>query len=332
MIDIELCSKINFKKKIIQLDPDEFTREVKRITKEKNITQEQLFSQVEEKTGFSESKIKRWKSGATELIKWEDLESFCDASGAKMENLMSFNFEDKIFKTYIQAREVSENNLVSDDDKYCSKLKSLCEFFEYSDQYLRNLNIKFENVEKKINRLYQVSQKKCNEKIQRKKEEEAKEMEQKMTNEQNKRIQLEKKYKDNFDKYAFLGNNSIKFNFLLQLILAYVCSVALLKSDNIFNVMLLVLVIVLSLIFVVIKLFFRIKVKKIYFEEYEKRDSDFMLFSLAFPTITLLVLLINDFNEISSMYLNPCVDVVFIFLFLVEGLNFMKNIESVLKK
>ena len=131
MIDIELCCKVNFEKKIIEFNSDEFTNEIKRITKEKNITQEKLFSEVEEKTGFSESKVKRWKSGDTKLIKWDDLESFCDASDAKMENIMSFNFKDKIFNTYILAREVSKNNMVSEDEEYCGKLKSLCDFFEY---------------------------------------------------------------------------------------------------------------------------------------------------------------------------------------------------------
>lgn len=67
MIDIELCCKVNFEKKIIEFNSDEFTNEIKRITKEKNITQEKLFSEVEEKTGFSESKVKRWKSGDTKL-------------------------------------------------------------------------------------------------------------------------------------------------------------------------------------------------------------------------------------------------------------------------
>ena len=49
-----------------------------------------------------------------------------------------------------------------------------------------------------------------NEKIQREKEEEEKEMEQKIKDEQKKRMELEKKYKDNFDKYAFLGKDKIK--------------------------------------------------------------------------------------------------------------------------
>lgn len=331
MIDKELISKENYDGKIIEFNKDDFTKEIKRITREKNITQEQLFSIVEEKTSFSESKQKRWKAG-TGGIDWEDLEQFCDITGAKMENFMRSKFEDKIFEKYVQAREFSKNNLVSDDDEYCGKLKSLCDFFKYSDEHLKNLNIQFEKVEKNINRLYQDSQKKLNEKIQRKKEEEAKEMEQKIKDEQKKRMELEKNYKDNFDKYAFFGKEKIKFSYFLMFILAYVCSVVLLKSDNKLNIVFLILMITLSIIFVIIRLFFKIKVKKIYFDEYEKRDNDFMIFSLAFPTITLLVLIINDINKISTMYLNPCVDIVFIFLIIVEEINFLKNIDAILKK
>ena len=61
MIDRELCNEKNFVGKIIEFSSKEFTDEIKRITKENNITQELLFARVEEETGFSESKIKRWK-------------------------------------------------------------------------------------------------------------------------------------------------------------------------------------------------------------------------------------------------------------------------------
>ena len=63
MIDSELCNSQNYKNGIIEFDSKKFTEEVKKITKEKNINQEQLLNTLEENTGFSVSKIKRWKSG-----------------------------------------------------------------------------------------------------------------------------------------------------------------------------------------------------------------------------------------------------------------------------
>lgn len=147
-VDKDLLSKPNYDRKIIMFDSDKFTNEVKRITKERNITQDQLFSIVVEKLNFSESKQKRWKAGSVCKIDWEELQQFCFVTGAKMENIMSTNFEDKFFDIYIQAREVSENNKVSDTDEYCEELTFLVKYFDYSDQYLENLNVDFEKVKK----------------------------------------------------------------------------------------------------------------------------------------------------------------------------------------
>lgn len=333
MIDIELCSKINYEKKIIEFNSNEFTNEIKRITKKKNTTQQKLFGEVEEKTGFSESKVKKWKSGSTELKKWDDLVKFCKSTDAKMENIMVFNFKDKIFDTYIQAREISKNNLVSDDDEYCGKLKSLCDFFKYSDEHLKNLNIQFEKVEKNINRLYQDSYNKLNEKIQRKKEEEAKEMEQKIKDEQKKRMELEKNYKDNFNKYSFLGKGKIKFTYLLPCYFSYICSVILLGSPyDKFNVGFFVVVLILTLIFMFFRLFFKIKVKNEYYHNYEKRDNEFMVCFLIIPTITLLLMFTNFFNNTVSIYYNPFINAVFVSVSILEEIGFLKNIEYITAK
>lgn len=334
MIDIELCCKVNFEKKIIEFNSDEFTNEIKRITKEKNITQEKLFSEVEEKTGFSESKVKRWKSGDTKLIKWDDLESFCDASDAKMENIMSFNFKDKIFNTYILAREVSKNNMVSEDEEYCGKLKSLCDFFEYSDEYLKNLNIQFEKVEENINRLYHDSQKKLNEKVQRKKEEEEKEMEQKIKDEQKKRMELEKKYKNNFNKHAFLGKDKIKLQCMLPCISAYICSVAFLGANSIFNIVISVLVLMLFLIFIFANMFFKTVVKKEYYENYEDRDTHFLLCSMIFPVVTFLLMFFNSFEVNNDFFAKIyfIIDCVYILFAVFTEIVFLKNIDCLSRK
>ncbi len=334
MIDIELCSKINFEKKIIEFNSDEFTKEIKRITKKKNTTQEKLFGEVVEKIGFSESKFKKWKSGSTELIKWDDLVKFCESSDAKMENIMIFNFKDKIFDTYILAREVSKNNLISDDNEYCGKLKSLCDFFEYSDEHLKNLNIQFEKVEKNINRLYQDSQKKLNEKIQREKEEEEKEMEQKIKDEQKKRMELEKKYKDNFDKYAFLGKDKIKLQCMLPCISAYICSVAFLGANSIFNIVISVLALMLFLIFIFANMFFKTAVKKEYYENYEDRDTHFLLCSMIFPVVTFLLMFFNSFEVNNDFFAKIyfIIDCAYILFAVFTEIVFLKNIDCLSRK
>lgn len=328
MIDKELISKENYDGKIIEFNKDDFTKEIKRITREKNITQEQLFSIVEEKTSFSESKQKRWKAGIGG-IDWEDLEQFCDITGAKMENFMRSKFEDKIFEKYVQAREISKDNLVSDDDEYCSKLKSFCDFFKYSDEHLANLNIPFEKVEMNINRLYTDSHKKWNDKIQRKKEEEEKEMEQKMIDEQNKRMELEKKYKDNFNKHAFLGKERIKLQCMLPCISAYICSVAFLGVNSMFNIVFSVLTLMLLLTFIFINLIFKITVKKEYFENYEDRDTHFLLCSMIFPVVTFLLLFSNSF-EVKNVFFATIyflINCIYILFAIFTEIVFLKNIE-----
>lgn len=65
-----------------------------------------MFSFVEEKLKFSESKQKRWKAGKGGNVDWEDLQQFCFVTGIKIEDIMSTDFKDKIYGIYIQAREV----------------------------------------------------------------------------------------------------------------------------------------------------------------------------------------------------------------------------------
>lgn len=331
-VDKDLVSKQNYDKNIIKFDSKKFTYEVKKITKEKNITQEQLFSFVEEKLKFSESKQKRWKAGKGGNVDWEDLQQFCFVTGIKIEDIMSTDFKDKIYGIYIQAREVSENNKVSDTDEYCEKLKLLVEYFDYSDQYLENLNVDFEKVKSNIKKLYEISSQLRNERIERENEERIKIMKEKIRDEQIKRIEVERKYKNNFDEYAILGNERIKLSFLLLNVLGYVCSVVLLGSNNAFNVVLSISILVLSFIFLILRLFCKINVKQVYFDKYEKIDSDFMLICFTYSTITLLTLIINDINSSYSHYLNPCVVIVFVFILILEEIYFIKNIESVSKK
>lgn len=331
-VDKDLLSKPNYDKKIIWFDSEKFTNEVKRITKERNITQEQLFSFVEEKLKFSESKQKRWKAGKGGNVDWEDLQQFCFVTGLKIEDIMSTDFKDKIYGIYIQAREVSENNKVSDTDEYCEELKLLVKYFNYSDEYLTNLNVNFEKVKTNIKKLYEMSSQLRNERVERENEERTNIMKEKIRNEQIKRIETERKYKNNFDDYAILGNERIKLSFLVLNVLAYVCSTALLGPKNTFNVVLSISLLVLGFILLILRLFFKINVKQVYFDKYEKIDSDFMLICFTYSTITLLILMFNDINSTYSHYLNPCVDIIFILILIIEEIYFLKNIESVSKK
>lgn len=212
------------------------------------------------------------------------------------------------------------------------KLKLLVKYFDYSDQYLENLNVDFEKVKSNIKKLYEISSQLRNERIERENEERIKIMKEKIRDEQIKRIEVERKYKNNFDEYAILGNERIKLSFLLLNVLGYVCSVVLLGSNNAFNVVLYISILVLSFIFLILRLFCKINVKQVYFDKHEKIDSDFMLICFTYSTITLLTLIINDINSSYSHYLNPCVVIVFVFILILEEIYFIKNIESVSKK
>lgn len=171
-----------------------------------------------------------------------------------------------------------------------------------------------------------------NERIERENEERTNIMKEKIRNEQIKRIETERKYKNNFDDYTILGNERIKLSFLVLNVLAYVCSTALLGPKNTFNVVLSISLLVLGFILLILRLFFKINVKQVYFDKYEKIDSDFMLICFTYSTITLLILMFNDINSTYSHYLNPCVDIIFILILIIEEIYFLKNIESVSKK
>lgn len=331
MIDRELCNEKNFVGKIIEFSSKEFTDEIKRITKENNITQELLFARVEEETGFSESKIKRWKSGKMEPIQWDDIEKFCAATGAKPENFMTSKYQDKIYCKYMEAREVAKNGVVSDEDKYCLYLESLCSILNLIDSQLTNINIHYESTFEQIKKLKELSNQKRNKRIQDEKEKERKNMEAKIRDEQNKRIEAENKYKEVFDKYAFLGGGKIKYSILLLNILTLVCSVVLLGVDNKFNIGFSIVILVMSVLFILSRMFLKVDVKRIYYDEFEKHDNNFTLFFLGFPTITLLTIVTNDFNN-SFCLLNPFIDGIFIVLLLLMEISFLKNIERISKK
>ena len=228
---------------------------------------------------------------------------------------------------------MAESNVVSDTDEYCGYLKSLCDFFDLIDEYLINININFERVEEAIKKLYEYSKQRRDERIQSEKEEERKKMEEKLNAEKEMRMNVEKKYQDNFDKYSFLGNGKIKFTYLFPCYFSYICSVILLGTPyDKFNIGFFVVILILTLILMIFRLFFRINVKNEYYENYEKRDNDFMICFLFIPTITLLLMFTNLFNDNFPIYFNPFINAAFVSVSVLEEIGFLKNIENITAK
>lgn len=334
MIDSELCNSQNYKNGIIEFDSKKFTEEVKKITKEKNINQEQLLNTLEENTGFSVSKIKRWKSGKKKPQYWDDIEKLCDVLEICPESLMKSCYQDKIYERYMEAREVAKSNVVSDTDEYFDYLKSFCEFFDLIDDYLKNININFEKVNETIRKLYKYSSQKRNERIQLEKEKERKNMEEKIRIEQEKRLEVERKYQANFNKHAFLGKDKIKLQCMLPCISAYICSVAFLGANSIFNIVISVLALMLFLIFIFANMFFKTAVKKEYYENYEDRDTHFLLCSMIFPVVTFLLMFFNSF-EVNNDFFDKIyfiIDCVYILFAVFTEIVFLKNIDCLSRK
>lgn len=333
MIDSELCNSKNYKRGIVDFDFKEFSRKFKKIKKEKRITQADLLSDIAEEIGFSKSTIKRWLYGKLKPQEWDDIVRLSKVLETSPECFMKSSYQDKIYEKYMEAREVANSNVVSDTDEYCDYLKSLCDFFDLIDEYSINININFERVEEAIKKLYEYSKQRRDERIQSEKEEERKKMEEKLNAEKEMRMKVERKYQDNFDKYAFLGKGKIKFTYLFPCYFSFICSVILLGSPyDKFNVGFFVVVLILTLILMIFRLFFRIKVKNEYYENYEKKDNDFMIFFLFIPTMTLLLIFTDLFNNNSLVYLNPIINAAFVSVSVLEEIGFLKNIEYITAK